>query len=180
MKIWLQSGSGLSADSGTAYGRRYEDAVAQHMAAVARPGTELGTFGIDSTPYGKDRYRAALHIVATRVIASALRAEEQRYDAVAVINTLDHGYDELRELLDIPVVFITESAMHLACQLAPVSRSSRTTRRSRLMSPIWPSATGWRVGWCRASISASPMRIFPSSMTIPRLFWRASRLPPGR
>ncbi len=119
MKLWLQSGSGLSADSATTYGKRYETSVAKHMAAVARPGTELQTFGIEGTPYGKDRYRASLHIVTTGVIKSVLRAEDQGFDAVAVINTLDHGYYELRELLDIPVVFITESSMHLACQLAP-------------------------------------------------------------
>jgi allantoin racemase len=48
-----------------------------------------------------------------------LRAEPKGFDAVAVVNTFDHGYYELRELLDIPAVFITESAMYLACQLAP-------------------------------------------------------------
>tara|TARA_Y100000588_G_scaffold392820_1_gene506204 strand:+ start:1226 stop:2005 length:780 start_codon:yes stop_codon:yes gene_type:complete len=119
MKLWLQSGSGLTADSATAYGKRYEESVARHMAFVARPGTELATFGIDGTPYGKDRYRASLQIVTTGIIKSVLRAEERGFEAVVVINTLDHGYYELRELLDIPVVFISESSMHLACQLAP-------------------------------------------------------------
>ena len=109
MKLWLQSGSGLTADSATAYGKRYEQSVARHMAFVARPGTELATFGIDGTPYGKDRYRASLQIVTTGIIKSVLRAEERGFDAVVVINTLDHGYYELRELLNIPVVFISES-----------------------------------------------------------------------
>jgi Asp/Glu/hydantoin racemase len=36
-----------------------------------------------------------------------------------VLNTFDHGYYEMRELLDIPVVFISECSMSLACQLAP-------------------------------------------------------------
>jgi len=119
MKLWLQSGSALAADSGTPYGKCYEASVANHMQSVARPDTELQTFGIGRTPYGKDRYRAALHIVTSEMIKSVLRAEEQGFDAVAVINTLDHGYYEMRELLDIPVVFISESSMHLACQLAP-------------------------------------------------------------
>jgi len=119
MKIWLQSGSALTADSATAYGRLYEESLARHIAAVARPGTELRTFGIGATPYGKDRYRAAIQIVTTLMIQSVLRAEREGYDAVAVINTFDHGYYEMRELLDIPVVFITEASMYLACQLAP-------------------------------------------------------------
>jgi Asp/Glu/hydantoin racemase len=119
MKIWLQSGSAISADAGTPYGRHYEQALARHFEAMARADTELQAFGIDGTPHGMDRYHASFHVVTRMMIKSALRAEEQEFDAVAVVNTFDHGYYELRELLDIPVVFITESAMHLACQLAP-------------------------------------------------------------
>ncbi|MFT5447007.1 MAG: allantoin racemase [Gammaproteobacteria bacterium] len=37
----------------------------------------------------------------------------------AVLNTFEHGDYELRELLDLPVVFISESSKHLVCQLAP-------------------------------------------------------------
>ena len=119
MKIWLQSGTPLSADTGSASGRLYEQSLARHLDTVARPGTELRTFGTDGAAFGADRYHASLHVVAGLVIKSALRAEAQGFDAVAVINTFDHGYYELRELLDIPVVFITESSVSLACQLAP-------------------------------------------------------------
>lgn len=118
MKLWLQSGSGLSQDSTTAYGRLYEDALERRLKATVRDGTEYGIFGIGTTPFGKDRYHAAKHRVVTGVIESALRAEPEGYDAVAVLNTFDHGYYELRELLRIPVVFITESTLFLACQLA--------------------------------------------------------------
>jgi len=119
MKIWLQSGSALAADALTPYGQLYEESLARHFKAMARPGTELRAFGIGGTPFGKDRYTASFHLVVTKIIESVMRAEPEGYDAVAVINTYDHGYYELRELLDIPVVFISESAMYLACQLAP-------------------------------------------------------------
>lgn len=119
MKLWLQSGSGLSADSGTVYGRLYEASLDRRLAAVARPGTHCAVHGIGSTPYGKDRFHTAKHKVVTGVIESALRAEAEGYDALAMINTFDHGFYELREVLRIPVVFITESTLHLACQLAP-------------------------------------------------------------
>ena len=76
-------------------------------------------FGIGSTPFGKDRCHAAKHKVFTELIESVLRAVPEGYDAVEVINTFDHRYYELRELLRIPVVFITESTPYLACQLAP-------------------------------------------------------------
>ena len=118
-KIWLQSGSALAADAATPYGRLYEESLARHMASMARPDTRLEAFGIERTPLGKDRYRASFQVVTSLMIRSALRAEPEGFDAVAVINTFDHGYYELRELLDILVVFITESAMYLACQLAP-------------------------------------------------------------
>ena len=119
MKIWLQSGSGLSADGGTPYGTLYENAVQRRLSVIARPGTEIDTFGIGATPFGKDRYHAAKYKVVAGVIESALRAEPEGYDGVGVINTFDHGYYELRELLSIPVVFVTESTLYLACQLAP-------------------------------------------------------------
>ena len=119
MKIWLQSGSGLSANGGTPNSRLYEDAVARRLEGVARAGTDCVVFGIGSTPFGKDRYHAAKQKVFTGLIESVLRAEPEGYDAVGVINTFDHRYYELRELLRIPVVFIIESTLYLACQLAP-------------------------------------------------------------
>ena len=86
---------------------------------VARPDTRCTVHGIGSTPYGKDRFHSAKHKVVTGVIESALQAEPEGYDAVAMINTFDHGYYEFRELMRIPVAFITESTLHLACQMAP-------------------------------------------------------------
>ena len=119
MKIWLQSGSALAADSATPYGRLYEESLGRHLKSVARTDTRLETFGIAGTPFGKDRYHAAFHRSVTLMLESVMRAEPEGFDAVAVINTFDHGYYELREVLRIPVVFITESALYLACQLAP-------------------------------------------------------------
>ena len=118
MKLWLQSGSGLTVDNTTPYGGLYEKSLERRITAVVRSDTEFGIFGIATTPFGKDRYHAAKHKVVTGVIESALRAERQGYDAVAVLNTFDHGYYELRELLGIPIAFITESTLYLACQLA--------------------------------------------------------------
>ena len=119
MKIWLQSGSALATDNASPYGRLYEDSMERRMNTVARPGVTVETFGIDGTPHGKDRYHAAFHMVTTLMIKSALRAKESGFDAVAIINTFDHGYYEMREVIDLPLAFISESAMYLACQLAP-------------------------------------------------------------
>lgn len=121
MRIWVQSGSALAkgATSGFGYGDRYEQALARHFQKVARPGTVVDVHGIDISPVGKDRYRASQHLVLTAMLRSALRAADEGYDALAISNTIDPGYHEFREVIDLPVVFITESAIHLACLLAP-------------------------------------------------------------
>jgi allantoin racemase len=119
MKIWIQSGSALAKDATTAYGRAYEQSLKRHFQRVARSGTTVDVFGIDGTPVGKDRYAASHHVVVSLMLKSVLRAEPEGYDVIAVVNTLDHGFYEIREVVNIPVVFITESSLYLACLLAP-------------------------------------------------------------
>ena len=119
MKIWVQSGSGLAKDAKTAsYGSHYEEFLKKHFQKVARPGTSVDLFGIEGTPVGKDRYYSSQHVVEAAIIKSALRAEKEGYDAIAVLITLDLGFHEIRELVDIPVVFNTESSLHIACMSA--------------------------------------------------------------
>jgi len=118
----VQSGSGLTADASTpgyAYGARYEKSLNTHFARVARAGTAVDVHGIDISPPGKDRYHAAQHVVLTLMIKSIMRAEDAGYDVIAVSNTIDPGLREIREITGLPVVFITESALHVACMLAP-------------------------------------------------------------
>jgi allantoin racemase len=119
MKIWIQSGSALAKDAKTVYGSEYEQSLNRHFQEVARPGTTVDVFGIEGTPVGKDRYYASQHVVVSLMIKSVLRAEQEGYDVIAVVNTLDHGFYEISEVVDIPVVFITQSALHLAGLLAP-------------------------------------------------------------
>lgn len=122
MKIWVQSGSGLTADSSTpgyAYGARYEQSLEAHFRKIARPDTTLDVHGIDISPPGKDRYYASQHLVLSLMIKSIMRADDEGYDVIAISNTIDPGVREIREITRLPVVFITESALHVACMLAP-------------------------------------------------------------
>ncbi|MFC2066249.1 aspartate/glutamate racemase family protein [Chloroflexota bacterium] len=118
MKIWIQSGSALATDSTNMYGSQYEQSLKKHFQEVARPGTTIELFGTERTPPGKDRYNSSTHLVTSSIIRSAIRAEEEGYDVIAIVSTLDLGYDEIRELVDIPVVAITESSCYLSCLLA--------------------------------------------------------------
>jgi len=47
-----------------------------------------------------------------------MQAEREGYDAVAVLGTLDIGFFEIRETVDIPSIFMTEVLLHAATLLA--------------------------------------------------------------
>jgi hypothetical protein len=157
MKLWLQSGSGLSADSGTAYGSLYEKSLESRLKAVVRPGTDFDIFGIGTTPFGKDRYHAAKHKVVTGVIESALRVE---------------GKATMRWLCSTPsITVITNCA---SCSVFPscssrkarytspanwrrMSRSSVTTSKSKCRWRNWGGVMGWLGAWSWARVWTSPM-----------------------
>jgi Asp/Glu/hydantoin racemase len=56
--------------------------------------------------------------VAHETIKSAMRAETEGFD-VFLTQCLDLGFNELRELVDIPVVFMTQATLAYYSQLAP-------------------------------------------------------------
>ncbi|MFJ5228113.1 aspartate/glutamate racemase family protein [Streptomyces sp. NPDC088400] len=56
------------------------------------------------------------HLSAAAVL-DALRGYREPYDAVVMAGFGEHGREGARELLDVPVVDITEAAAHLACLL---------------------------------------------------------------
>jgi allantoin racemase len=80
--------------------------------AVAEPGTEIVPltpfFGADSVEGNYESYLAAIAVM-DRVLAY-----DEPYDAVVQAGFGEHGREGLQELLDVPVVDITEAAAHLA------------------------------------------------------------------
>ena len=115
MKIWCQSSGALGTDS--AWGP-YNDSLKRRIKDVVRPDTVVDLYGTDFTIPGLGRHRAPIAIVQPQAIRNALRAEEQGYDAFIQITTNDAGFSEIREMVNIPVVFITETCLHLASLLA--------------------------------------------------------------
>ena len=116
MRIWCQSCTGIGADP---LWQNYDVSMKQHLRKVARPDTEADFYGQGETLPGIDRYHATQHICIHRSIQNAIRAEREGYDAFLMFSTMDAGFYEIRELVDIPVVMITESVLHLCCLLAP-------------------------------------------------------------
>jgi len=86
---------------------------------VARSDTVVDIYGVEGKPPHRDRYFSSGQIEKSWIIRNAVHAEEKGYDVFAEVCTLDHGFHEIREMVDIPVAFITESSLYVACMLAP-------------------------------------------------------------
>ena len=117
MKIWHQSFTVLE-DLGP-----YNEALKQHFARVARPGTEIELHGLHPGTYrtnypGADIRHAALqYIHGLQFMAAAVEAQRQQYDVYAISTLPEPALREIRALVDIPVVAYGESAMLTACML---------------------------------------------------------------
>ncbi|GAB3856941.1 aspartate/glutamate racemase family protein [Nocardioides maradonensis] len=89
------------------------EAIVASARAVAAPGTEVvgltPTFGPESAEGNVDSYLAAVGVM------DAVTRYEGDYDAVVQAGFGEHGREGLQELLDVPVVDITEAAAHVAC-----------------------------------------------------------------
>jgi allantoin racemase len=98
----------------------------------ASPGTEIVAltpfFGPESVEGNFESYLAAVAVM-DRVLAY-----EEPYDAVVQAGFGEHGREGLQELLDVPVVDITEAAAHVACLIG--HRYSVVTTLDRAVSQI--------------------------------------------
>jgi allantoin racemase len=83
--------------------------------AAAGPGTEIlartPSWGPESAEGWLDSFLSAAAVL------DLLRTIEEPFDAVVLAGFGEHGREGARELLDVPVVDITEAAAHLACLL---------------------------------------------------------------
>ncbi len=104
------------------------EAIASSARAVAAPGTEIigitPRFGADSCEGNFESYLAAVAVM------DAITAYEGPYDAVIQAGYGEHGREGLQELLDVPVVDITEAAastaMYLGHKYSVVTTLDRT------------------------------------------------------
>ncbi len=115
MRICIQSGTPLSQ---SALYKPYHDSLLRHAHRVASPGTTVEFPNLGKQYPGAARSRTHLHLVQHETIKSALRAQDAGYD-VFVTQCLDLGYHELREMVKIPVVFMTQATLAFYSQLAP-------------------------------------------------------------
>lgn len=88
------------------------DTIAQQARAVASPGTEIvgltPYFGAESVEGNFESYLAAIAVM------DRVMAYDQSFDAVIQAGYGEHGREGLQELLNVPVVDITEAAASTA------------------------------------------------------------------
>ena len=134
------------------------DLVAAHARATAAPGTEIvpATARFGPRIIGTRAERAVAEHAALDLIAR----EADGCDAVVVAASTDSGVRAARELLAIPVIGLTEAALHTACLLggtfATVTLSTRSNgmlREQITMSGLTGRCTAMR------AVEASPLDV---------------------
>ncbi|MFI2841898.1 MULTISPECIES: aspartate/glutamate racemase family protein [Mycolicibacterium] len=104
------------------------EAIAESARGVAAPGTEIigitPRFGADSCEGNFESYLAAIAVM------DAITSYSEPFDAVIQAGYGEHGREGLQELLDVPVVDITEAAastaMYLGHKYSVVTTLDRT------------------------------------------------------
>lgn len=104
------------------------EAIAESARGVAAPGTEIigitPRFGADSCEGNFESYLAAIAVM------DAITTYSEPFDAVIQAGYGEHGREGLQELLDVPVVDITEAAastaMYLGHKYSVVTTLDRT------------------------------------------------------
>ncbi len=111
MKLWYQS-LARESDSGN-----YRPRLKKVIDACADPGTEVDIHGITQSAGIGVMYHYLRYRDMKECIDNALRAEQEGYDAFLLGNFSDSGLTEARELVNIPVLGLCETSMHVACMM---------------------------------------------------------------
>ena len=117
MKIWHQSFTVLGNLP------PYAAALQAHFRKVARPDTDVVLHGMHDETYktnypGTDiRYAYMQHLHGQQFILGGIAAEEQGFDAYAIMSIPEPALRETRSVIDIPVVGYGESAYLTASML---------------------------------------------------------------
>lgn len=115
MQIWYQSSTSLGVDP---IWRPYQESLERHVQKVARPGTKVEVHGVEFTHPLVEQSNYVKYLNQAQIINNAIRADREGYDVFCLGCTLDPGFLEIREVVNIPVAFLSESCFHLASILA--------------------------------------------------------------
>jgi allantoin racemase len=108
MKLWYQSMS-----RSAAWGD-YHPVLRRIIAAAKEPDTEVELHGITKVGGVADQYRYLEYLESGEVMENVQIAMARGFDAFLIGNIADPGLRECREIANIPVLGLCESALHLA------------------------------------------------------------------
>jgi allantoin racemase len=111
MRIWVQSNTALRADE---MWRGYVAALEAHMDKVRRAGTEVRVEGVPKMESDVEGSAFRRHVNVRQVLDCGRQAEREGYDAFVMVGMGTAGYEELRDLLRIPVVYAESAAWNVA------------------------------------------------------------------
>ena len=100
-------------------GATYWDHLRLHIGDIVDEGTEVDVIGI--TPFDSYAHPLVEFRCAREMIAHAIQAERDGYDAFIVGHFQDAGLYEARSAVDIPVLALGEATMLYSCQLGQQS-----------------------------------------------------------
>jgi allantoin racemase len=111
MKLFYQS-MGVARRSETG---PYAQALTRVLRSAALPDTQISVHGLGPGKAIADQYRYLEFLDTGEILDNGLRAEREGYDAFLIGNVFEPGMHALREVLNIPVLGLCESAVHMAC-----------------------------------------------------------------
>lgn len=109
MKIWYQAMAREDAWGG------YHAFVEEHLNRIKAPGTEIEVHGLTRWGGVADQFSYLEYVGGVEVLDNVQTAMRQGFDAVVIGNIADPALREAREIADIPVLGLCESACHVAC-----------------------------------------------------------------
>ena len=109
IRIWYQSYVDYE------NGKTYWDKLRVHLAQIVDPGTTVEVHGI--SPFDNYAHAIVEYRCGREVIANAIKAEREGYDAFVVGHFQDAALYEARAAVSIPVLGLGEASMLYSCQL---------------------------------------------------------------
>lgn len=117
MKLWNQNFAALERLPA------FAAAMKEHYARVGEPATRVDLYGLDPAAYRTDypgsdiRYQYLQRLHSLQFVRNARRAEREGYDGFMLTNLPEPMLDEIRSVVDIPVVGYCEAALHVGGML---------------------------------------------------------------
>jgi allantoin racemase len=110
MKIWYQSMTSFERF------KSYQKFLQEYVKSVADPGVQIEAHGTTKGVTGGE-YRFMEFLFTQDILENGFKAEQEGFDAFTIGCALDSGLFQAREVLNIPVVGILETALLVACMM---------------------------------------------------------------